>query len=92
MFDHGRRNDFADVDCEWFETVEKGHGRVETRRCRVVSDPAYIDYFNDRGEWPKLRSVALVESERHVNGKTLGAIPFGHLRVTDREFRPPQRK
>ena len=76
MFDHGRRNDFADVDCEWFETVEKGHGRVETRRCRVVSDPAYIDYFNDRGEWPKLRSVALVESERHVNGKTSSEIRY----------------
>ena len=70
MFDDARRTDFADVNCDWFETVEKGHGRVETRRCRVVSEPAFIDYFNDRGEWPSLRSVALVESERYVDGKT----------------------
>ena len=50
MFDHGRLTDFADMDCDWFETAEKGHGRVETRRCRGVSDRKYIAYFNDWGE------------------------------------------
>ena len=70
LFDEAGREPFAFLDCDWFETVEKGHGRAETRRCRSVSDAAFIGYLNDRGEWPKLRSVAMVESERYVDGKT----------------------
>ena len=70
LFDEARREGFADVDCDRFETVEKGHGRVETRRCRAVSDASFIAYLNDGGEWPELRSVAMVESERYVDGKT----------------------
>ena len=70
MFCEGLRTDFADVDCDYFETVEKGHGRMETRRCWAVSDRAHIDYFNDRREWSKLTSVAMVESKRTVNDRT----------------------
>ena len=69
LFDEAGREDFADLDCDWFETVEKGHGRVETRRCRAVSDASFIAYLNDGGEWPELRSVAMVESERYVMGR-----------------------
>ena len=37
MFEYGRQTDFADMDSDWFETVEKGHGRVETLRCNLIS-------------------------------------------------------
>jgi predicted transposase YbfD/YdcC len=52
------------------ETVEKGHGRLETRRAFVISDPDAIAYLNDRDQWANLRSVALIESERTMNGVT----------------------
>ena len=68
-FDEARRTGFSELDHDWFETVEKSRNRVETRRCRAVSDPEYIDYFNDGGEWANLRSVAMVESERLVDGR-----------------------
>ena len=51
------------------ETVER-HGRIEKRRCWAVSDPDYLGYVNGRGEWTKLRSLAMVEAERTENGKT----------------------
>ena len=76
LFDEARREDFAELDCDWFETVEKGHGRVEIRRCWATSDAAFIAYLNDRGEWTKLRSVAMVESERRVDGKTSAEIRY----------------
>ena len=69
MFEEARRTDFSELDHDWFETVEKSRGRVETRRCWAVSDPECISYFNEGGEWANLRSAALVESERTVNGK-----------------------
>lgn len=43
------------------QQVDKGHGRIEIRRCYVIeSATARSD------EWPKLRSYVLVESERHI--------------------------
>ncbi len=58
------RTGFADLDHDFCETVNKGHGRIDMRRCWSVSDPDHIDYLNDRQEWTELTSVAMVESER----------------------------
>ena len=40
-------------------TVDKGHGRVETRTCWQTDD---IGWFKDRDKWAGLRSVCMVES------------------------------
>ena len=53
---------------DFYETVEKSHGRIEMRRCWSVTDSECIDYLNDKGEWLNLSSVALVECERVVEG------------------------
>ena len=37
------RTGFADLDHDFCETVNKGHGRIEMRRCWSVSDPDHID-------------------------------------------------
>jgi predicted transposase YbfD/YdcC len=49
-----------------FEDVDKGHGRIETRRTVCSSD---LDWFEDRELWPGLESFVLVHSERIVDGK-----------------------
>ena len=68
MFEYGRQTGFDDPHSDWFETVEKGHGRVETRRCAAISSSEFIAYLNDREQWSNLRSVAMVESERDIRG------------------------
>ncbi len=50
-----------------FETVEKDHGRIETRRYYQSN---YLDWFADQGKWEGLSSVGLVESLREIDGKT----------------------
>lgn len=52
------------------ETVEKGHGRLETRRCWAVSDLDFLADLDPTGRWPGLRSVVLVEAERRVGPAT----------------------
>lgn len=47
-------------------TVEKNHGRIETRRAFVISDPAVLQYLNEQQHWAQVRSVALVKAERQV--------------------------
>jgi predicted transposase YbfD/YdcC len=47
------------------ETVEKDHGRIETRRFWQSCDAGW---FADRGKWEGLRSFGAVESVRDVGG------------------------
>ncbi|MBO4710229.1 MAG: ISAs1 family transposase [Kiritimatiellae bacterium] len=42
------------------KTVDKGHGRVETRTCWQTDD---IGWFEDKDKWAGLRSVCMVESK-----------------------------
>jgi hypothetical protein len=48
-----------------FETVEKDHGRTETRRTWQSED---ISWFEDRQSWDGLRSFCLVEAVREHAG------------------------
>lgn len=50
-----------------FETVEKDHGRIETRRYYQSDE---LDWFADKGKWEGLTSVGMVEASREVDGKT----------------------
>jgi predicted transposase YbfD/YdcC len=52
------------------ETVEKGHGRLETRRVWTLSDPEVLTYLDPAGVWPKLTSVAMVEAQRQIGPTT----------------------
>lgn len=51
---------------DYFESVEKGHGRIETRRCWQSNQ---LDWFADRAKWRKLQSVCMIESIREIKGK-----------------------
>ena len=48
------------------ETVDKGHGRLETRRY-WQSDK--LDWFAERKQWEGLQSVGVVEAVREVGGQ-----------------------
>ena len=52
---------------DFFKTIEKNHGRRETRRYWQSTD---IDWFEDKYLWKNLRSIGMVESLRKVKGKT----------------------
>lgn len=63
------------------ETVEKDHGRHETRRYYQSGE---LDWFADRAKWEGLQSVGLVEAVREVQGKVtverryyLSSLPVG---------------
>ena len=48
------------------QTVEKGHGRIETRR---YWQSERLDWFEDRVLWEGLRSIGVVESVREMKGQ-----------------------
>src|SRR3990172_5564335 len=62
FFSTSRRSGFKGVKHEYVEQTEGGHGRVEVRRCW---QSPHIEYLQGHGQWAGLKSIALVESERH---------------------------
>lgn len=52
---------------DFFQTVEKGHGRIETRRYWQSTD---IQWFQDKPLWKNLHSIGMVESLRCLKGKS----------------------
>ena len=69
-FEYGERTRFATIEHDVCETVNKGHGRVERRRCWATSAPSVVGHANDRGEWANMNSAAMIESTRWADGKT----------------------
>jgi predicted transposase YbfD/YdcC len=49
------------------ESVEKDHGRIEERRCYAFGE---LDCLDKPDQWPDLKSFAVIESQRTLNGKT----------------------
>lgn len=65
-FESGLGSGFEDLEHDFYQTVGKGHGRIETRQCWVVSEPEVLEYVNEEGAWAGLGSVAMVRSKRVV--------------------------
>ena len=49
VFDLARSSGLDDIDHGYHETVDAGHGRVETRRCWTVSHPGNAKYVDEYG-------------------------------------------
>ena len=58
-------NAFAGLNVDRFETTERGHGRKETRRYAITEE---VDWLSDGSRWKNLRSIAMVESIREIQG------------------------
>ena len=69
-------------------TVEKGHGRIDRRRCRAIGDPAYLAFIDPDGAWPHLRSVVCIESTRRI-GDAVSIESRHYLSRLGRSPRPP---
>lgn len=59
---------FADAHVSRHKTIEKSHGRIETRTYSAIDATGWLD---QRHTWVGLKSIIMVESEREVvGGKT----------------------
>ena len=69
-FAHADQVNFAGMTHDYHETVNKGHGRIEVRRCWVVSDPVAFDYLRHYEGWADVQTIVRVQRERHFADKT----------------------
>jgi predicted transposase YbfD/YdcC len=61
-----KANGFKDATVSHHETVDAGHGRIETRKYTVFHD---VSWLQERHKWPGLKSVIMVESTRETGTK-----------------------
>ena len=66
LFQQAQASKFEDVDHSKAQSIDKGHGRIEIRRCWTLSD---LDYLTQTTLWSGLQTVVMVQSERHCNGQ-----------------------
>jgi len=65
------------------ETLDKGHGRIEIRRCWVSTD---IDWLDQKDKWKDLAMIGVIESERHEGeSKSISKRYFISSLTTDAE-------
>ena len=55
----------SQIEDNIYETIEKDHGRIETRRFWITEK---IDWLDDKNNWKGLKSIGLVEAVREING------------------------
>ena len=70
MFKLERESEFAHNPPDYHQTVEKDHGRIETRRCWVISTPEFLNYMDPDHSWSQLQSLVMVEAKRQMQDHT----------------------
>lgn len=67
LFKFARQQDWQDINHEYYQTINKGHGRIEIRRHWTMGN---TEYLCGAEQWKGLKTIGLVESERRVNHQT----------------------
>jgi len=50
-----------------YEAFDKGHGRIESRKCIVSS---HVDWLSQKDKWAGLKTIAMIEETQEKNGET----------------------
>lgn len=67
FFADGESAGFGTLPVGRYQTVEKDHGRIETRWAQWVTDLSWLDK-KLREHWPKLAGVGMIERRREISG------------------------
>ena len=75
LFSCGQRTGFEDMQHDFCQTLDKGHGRIETRGCWTIDSPEQLSYLDTGGEWLGLRGIGMVAAERRAGKSGVSGIP-----------------
>jgi predicted transposase YbfD/YdcC len=64
---------YKDTTISRQQTVDADHGRIETRDYTVIHD---VGWLQERHNWPGLKAVVVVESQREIAGKVTNETRF----------------
>jgi predicted transposase YbfD/YdcC len=63
IFAHAQSRNFAGMKYSFDPTVDKGHGRIEIRRCWTMEQ---VEFLVDADKWQKFTSLGMIQAERRL--------------------------
>jgi len=69
-FAEAERVEFKHVPHDYAKTIEKGHGRIDTRECWTISRSDYVEALRTVDAWVGLRSLVMVRATRQIGDET----------------------
>jgi predicted transposase YbfD/YdcC len=66
LFTEQKVASYKDLKVDTHQTLEKSHGRIETRIVTATSD---IEFLKKTHKWPGLKSIVMIESRRETKEK-----------------------
>ena len=66
IFEQAFSTNFKNIEYDFYETNDVGHGRVEQRRCWSLGQ---VEWLIDAEKWAQFTSIARIESVRDCEGK-----------------------
>ena len=69
LFDDLIASDFTAYAYDYAVTVDKNHGRIETRRCWLIDYPSLTGLLRGADNWRGLTTLVKVRSERRIGDK-----------------------
>ncbi len=67
LFKWAQLQEFKDIEHDFYETLDTGHGRIEKRRCWSLGQ---VEWLIDADKWVQFSSIAMVEAIRQCDGET----------------------
>jgi predicted transposase YbfD/YdcC len=58
------------------QRTEKGHGRIETRTCTTIADPALLAPLRRSEEWAGMKCLIEIRAERQVGAETTTKVRY----------------
>src|SRR6266566_1424619 len=60
------KDHFRDIEHQFYESIEKDHGRLEIRKHWMIDDLEQLTYLDQEGRWKGLQAIGMVVSERRI--------------------------
>jgi predicted transposase YbfD/YdcC len=65
-FDLAEADDYQGIAPMQHTRVQKDHGRLETRRAVLITEPEYVAYLDPHQQWRGMHAIGLGEAERQT--------------------------
>jgi predicted transposase YbfD/YdcC len=69
LFDDLEHSGYKAYEHDYAKTVNKNHGRIETRECWTISDPAILQHLRGFANWKGLVTVSRIRAERQIGAE-----------------------
>jgi predicted transposase YbfD/YdcC len=75
-FAYADQTTFTAMNSHYHETINKGHGRIDIRRCWAIADELAFEHIRHYDGWADLRTIVRVERQRRLADKTETEIAY----------------